>query len=569
MGEWGILLDILILLGAALAMGTIAELLRQHAIVGYLVAGTLVGPNVLGWVGGEGNAAGVDMIAELGVALLLFTIGLEFSFKRLRAMGRLAVVGGSLQVVGTTAVFGAIALAFGVGFGAALAIGLMAAMSSTACVLRMLRDRAELEAIHGRLTMATLLMQDAWLLPAILLVTAIRGGGGFVGAVQTIGLAALLGGGMVAVFFVLFKWVAPRLLQMRALAKNRELPILMAVVMALGAAAGAHALHISPAVGAFVAGVILGESPFAAQVRSDVASIRTVLLTLFFASIGMLGDPAWAVAHWVSVGGALAAVLALKAMIVTAIGRALRLPWSVSLAAGLCLAQVGEFSFVLSELAAETVGEGEEASALITASQFNLAITVTILTLLLTPYLISAAPTVERRLRRRFRKGAVVIADDRGESSEVEAAPILVIGFGPAGQRVAEALVNRERTRLVVVDTNPRNARIAARYGLPAVVGDARQADLLEHAGVHEAIAAVVTLPVADASREVIGLLRRMKPEIGIAARARHHVFRWELELAGADLVIDEEDQMGLRLAAEVRGLLRSRDLGREGVEDS
>lgn len=578
MGEWGVLGDILILLGAALALGTVAELLRQNAIVGYLIAGALVGPNVLGWVGGghgaEGSGhGGVEMIAELGVTLLLFTIGLEFSFNRLRSMGKLAIIGGSVQVVATTALFGAIAMAFGMGFSAALALGLMAAMSSTACVLRMLRDRAELEAIHGRMTMATLLMQDAALLPAILLVTALRGGSGFVGALTTIGVAFGLALAMVAVFFVLFRWVAPRALYLRPLARNRELPILMAVVMALGAALAAHALGISPAVGAFVAGVILGESPFAAQVRADIASLRTVLLTLFFASIGMLGNPMWAAEHWVLVLGVLLAVVVGKAAVVAGVARLVRLPWSVGIAAGLCLAQVGEFSFVLSELAVMPMsgrGEGgEPIPALIDAEVFNLIISVTILTLLVTPYMVALAPKLERRLRRRFRKGSVVIADEQGEASEVEGAPILIIGFGPAGQRVAEALIGRERTRLVVVDANPRNAKIAARYGLPIVVGDARQADLLEHAGVHEAIAAVVTLPVADASREVIGLLRRMRPEIGIAARARHHVFRWELELAGADLVIDEEDQMGLRLAAEVRGLLRSRDLHPESTEEA
>lgn len=565
MGEWGVLADILILLAAALAMGTVAEMLRQHAIVGYLIAGMLVGPEVLGWVGGGEHAGGVKLIAELGVTLLLFTIGLEFSFKRLRAMGRLALVGGSVQVVGTAAVFAVIAGAFGLPIPAALGLGLMAAMSSTASVLRMLRDRAELEAIHGRMTMATLLMQDALLLPAILVVTALRGGGGFMGAVTTMGVTVGFAGGMVAVFFVLFRWIAPRLLHLRSLAGNRELPILLAVVMALGAALAAHTLHISPAVGAFVAGVILGESAFAAQIRADIASIRTVLLTLFFASIGMLGDPQWAAMHWPLVATVLLAVLAGKALIVAGVGRLMRLPWSVGIAAGLCLAQVGEFSFVLAELAVMdiTTGEGEPPiPTLIDEHMFKLVISVTILTLLVTPYFISLAPTVEKRLRRRFRKSAVVIGASDGGPDGGESAPILIIGFGPAGQRVAEALIGRERTRLVVIDTNPRNAKIAERYGLHAVVGDARQADLLEHAGVHEAIAAVVTLPVADASREVIALLRRMKPELGIAARARHHVFRWELELAGADLVIDEEDQMGLRLAAELRSLLRTRDVG-------
>ena len=173
MAEWRFLLDILILLSAAVLLGTVAEMLRQSAIVGYLVAGTLVGPNVIGLVEAGDE---VHLIAELGVALLLFTIGLEFSFPRLRRMGRVALVGGSLQVVLTMLAAAVVAVALGLGMRGSVSIGAIVALSSTACVLRLLVDRAALDSIHGRNALGILLLQDAAVIPLILMMTALSDG---------------------------------------------------------------------------------------------------------------------------------------------------------------------------------------------------------------------------------------------------------------------------------------------------------------------------------------------------------------------------------------------------------
>ncbi|MHC4993100.1 MAG: cation:proton antiporter domain-containing protein, partial [Planctomycetota bacterium] len=402
---WTVVVDMLILLVAALVFGTIAEQLRQSAILGYLVAGTLVGPTspvpFLRLV--EGGET-VRIIAELGVALLLFTIGLEFSVQRLRRMGPTALVGGTLQVLVTMAGAAAVAALLGPGLGwrGAMAIGAMVALSSTACVFRLLVDRAAVDSLHGRNAVGVLLIQDAAVIPLLLVVLLLSGRGSPTEVGITIGRTIALGAGLVGALYLIINHVVPRLLNLDRWSRNRELPILLAVILALGSAVAAHQVDVSPAMGAFVAGVLLGGSPMAVQVRSDLISLRTLMVTLFFASIGMLGEPAWVVAHWPAVVGVVLAIVLGKAVIVWSIYRLIGAPHGVALATGLCLAQVGEFSFVLAETAERggLFGAGTEPS-----DAFRLMVSATIVTLFLTPFLVTFAPRVADRLQLRARRG--------------------------------------------------------------------------------------------------------------------------------------------------------------------
>ena len=547
---WYLLTDILVLLAAALLLGTVAEMLKQSAIVGYLIAGAIVGPGVLGWVGDD-DGSGVAVIAELGVALLLFTIGLEFSFRRLRRLGLLGLGGGSLQVVVTTLIVWPIARYFGLGGTAALAVAMMVSLSSTACVLRLLQDSAATETPHGRVATGFLLLQDVAVLPVTLLMTALAVGGSPGEVALQLGKTLLFAVALVAAFLLIFNVIAPRLLNLKQWARNREFPILLAIVMALGSAAAAHEVSISPAIGAFLAGVLLAESPFSVQVRADVASLRTALVTLFFASIGMLADPTWALQNVGPVLGLTAVVLIGKAAVVLGVLslpiRGLHQPAGVAAAAGLCVAQVGEFSFVLAKIAQGT---------LIDEDVFRLIVSVTIATLLVTPYLVKFAPQVAIKLNRQFPP-----ANDESRppdvSADADAVPsggrLLLVGFGPAGQQVAGDLSRHYRGRADVIDLNPRVSRLAPEYGFVGHVGDATQGEVLQHARLAEAAVLVVTLPVPEAARQVIGVARSLNPSITIVARSRYHVTRWELMLAGAEVVVDEEEHVGHRLAAEAR----------------
>lgn len=555
------MLDILVLLGAALLLGTLAEQLRQSSILGYLVAGTAVGPAGLNLVKAGDN---VHVIAELGVAMLLFTIGLEFSFSRLRRLGRIALVGGSSQILLTMALASGVSLLFGLHINVAIAIGAMLALSSTACVLRILIDRKTIDSGYGRNSLGILLMQDIAVVPLVLLMTVLASGGSFGESMVMLGKTTGLGVLLIGAFLLIFRFVVPKLFNIRQWAQNRDLPVLLAIVMAIGSALAAHKLGISPAMGAFVAGVLLGESPFAVQMRADVTSLRTLFVTLFFASVGMLGEPIWVLENWAVVCGTVSAIIIGKVIVVAFVVRMLGHGTAISLASGLCLAQVGEFSFVLAE-----IGRGNILSDYL----FDLIVSSTILTLFVTPFLIALAPKVTlgytsmlgRSVTKRIGIHAQSQAENAGnpdadEKADLKAQDIFIIGFGPTGQQAAD-LLNKDYGRLIhVIDLNPRNAQLAEMRGLSVQVGDATRHEVLEHAGIQHASIILVTLPDANACRTVIHHCRHLSPDAVIIARARYHVTRWELQMAGAMKVVDEELSVGRNLAKEVRRQMMTRN---------
>jgi CPA2 family monovalent cation:H+ antiporter-2 len=337
MDIWLLIMEITALLGLAFVLGAVAQRLKQSAIVGYLLAGAVLGPLLF-------NRSAVQGVAELGVALLLFSIGLEFSFSRLRRMGARAFVVGVLQILLTLAVFAALFAGHGP-FPQALALGAIIALSSTAIVLRVLMDRMEIDAIHGRNALAILLTHDAAVVPLVLLVTIMGHGGDLHSVSLHIARTLASAGGLAAVFYLLFYMVIPRTLMTRGLFNNRELVVLLTIAIGAGSAWAAHAIGLSPALGAFIAGMLLAESPFATQIRSDIVSLRTLFVTLFFTSIGMLADPQWFLANWVQALLWLSIVFALKTLIVAIVGALMRIPFPAALATGITLAQIGEFSF--------------------------------------------------------------------------------------------------------------------------------------------------------------------------------------------------------------------------------
>ena len=555
---WGYLLDGVVLLAAAMLLGAAFERLRQSAIVGYLLAGTLLGPNAFNLIE---NEAGVTAIAELGVALLLFSIGLEFSWTRLRSLGGKALAGGAMQL-GFTLILGTAAgLLLGEGVAAAVAVGAVVALSSTAVVLRTLADRAELDAVHGRAALGILLVQDIAVVPLVLLVETL-GGEGSPGEVAIrvateVGMGALL----VGVFVLLARYGLPRVIAHPSISKNRELPILFAIVVAAGSAYSAWYIGLSPALGAFVAGVILAGSPLATQVRADVGPMKTVFVTLFFSAIGMLADVGWIVMHLPLVLGVLAAVVLGKAAVVWVVGKLLGMTHRHALATGLTLAQVGEFSFVLATMAG---GLG-----VVSEWTFDLLVSVTIGSLFVTPYLIQGALPVGGRVERlltRSRRAAGPPRRPRSVEGEAEPdeddpstpdahAPlqghVVIIGFGPAGRAVAEAL-GKGGPPVLIIDLNPRTVLAARSEGLHAFAGDAATAEVIEHAHAPAAKAVVVTVPDHRAAAATIEGIRALCPNVPIIARARYHIHADTLRIAGAHVAVDEEDTVGRKLSEEV-----------------
>jgi CPA2 family monovalent cation:H+ antiporter-2 len=533
----------ILLLAVAFLLGAAAQRLKQSAIIGYLLAGTLLGSMLF-------DRETLAHWGELGVSLLLFSIGLEFSFGRLRRLGRLALLGGVLQVSLTLALFTLI-FSFHYGAAAALALGEIVAVSSTAIVLRILMDRAEMDSVPGRAALGILLLQDMAVVPLVLSLTVMSHGGSAGEILLQLGKTVAAAGALVAGFYVLFYHLIPRLLTRRGLFADRELLVLLAIILAIGSSWAAHSLALSPALGAFLAGMLLAESPFSSQIRSDVGSLRTLFVTLFFTSVGMLADPAWLLANGLRVLLWLAVIFAGKSLVIFAIGWALKMNPVHALAAGITLAQVGEFSFVLATVARN--------GGLISESVFSLAVSVTILSMFLAPYMVVYARPLARRVVGIFSPAALAGADAAAEPFAARNAGIFIVGFGPSGRKVARALVERG-LKPEVIELNPASVKAARELGLKVHLGDATSTDILAHAGVSGACVVVVTLPDPRSARSVLQNVRAMSPASGVIVRSRYNISTAELWSLGALFVVDEENVVGHELARQVIEFLKESD---------
>lgn len=515
--------------------------MNQNAIVGYLLAGAILGPTMF-------NRTAVQNIAELGVALLLFSIGLEFSFSRLKGMGVRAFLIGILQILITLGLF---TLVFSVRgpITQALALGAIIALSSTAIVLRVLVDRTEIDSIHGRNALAILLTQDAAVVPLVLLVTLLGHGGDVQNVTVHIIKTLAAAGGLAAVFYLLFYIIIPKALLADMLFANRELVVLLAIFTAVGSAWAAHAIGLSPALGAFIAGMLLAESPFATQFRSDIGSLRILFVTLFFTSIGMLANPAWFLNHWAQALFWLVIVFSLKALIIFSICIAFRFDRLSALATGITLAQIGEFSFVL---AAEVHRGG-----VMTDAMFDLIVTVTILSMFMAPYMAAYSVPLSERVFAFFKRAHKHSRDRESAVTTPETANrVFIIGFGPAGRRVADVLLENDLVA-AVVELNPKTAALARQKGLDVHMVDATNSDAIAHIGIKGACLVIVTIPDPRSTRQIISNLRIFSPESMIIARSRYNIASDSIKHAGATVVIDEENMIGDELAKEIIKTLR------------
>ena len=538
---WEVLFQLVALLAAALVIGMMFEKFGQSAILGYLVAGMLLGPGVFGVVQTD---SGVPVIAELGVALLLFAIGLEFSARRLIRLGPAAIFGGAFQVTLTLGIAALISWLSGLDWRAAIALGAAVALSSTACVLRLLVDRAEMDAVHGRTALGILLLQDVAVVPLVLLVTMLSDGGGFGSMAMGLAKAAGLIIALVTSFFLLSKFILPRVMRQLSMARDRELLVLLAVVLAAGSALAAHALGLSPALGAFLAGMMLAESPFATQIRSDIGGLRIVFITLFFASVGMLGDPVWIAQNALPVIGLTLLILLGKAAIITGVTLAFKLPLRYAFATGIVLCQVGEFGVVIAGIAGNTNIISEEI--------FRFLVSSMLLTLFVTPGLIKIALPLGRKLQEVLHPDKLADTPLIGESSATSKESVLIIGFGPSGQRVAEELARHPELTTMIVDVRQSNIDLAHNMGYPAVVGDATNLDFLIHHGIESTSAVVITIPDQRTSMSIVESVKTLNEKTSCIVRARYHTLVSELERAGATIVIDEEYLTGSGLRKAV-----------------
>ena len=531
---------------AVIFAGSLLVILAFHrfklpALPGFIVAGMILGPNALGLVSDPHR---VESLAEVGVILLLFTIGIEFSLSRLKEMGRQVLVGGLGQMGFTVLATVAAGIAFLPSWRVALFLGFLIALSSTAIVLKGLTDKGEIDAPHGRLATGVLIFQDLCVVPIMLLLPFLAGtaGGG------ALGLAVALGKATLVVVGVL---VAARTLVPRALAeivktRSRELFLIAVILIGTLTALGTAAAGASLALGAFLAGLVISESDYAHQALAELMPFRDIFISLFFVAVGMLVQLNTVREHpWLTFGGV--AVIMGGKTLSAAVGPALMgYAGRVALLAGVAVSQIGEFSFVLSE-------EGR-AAGLLPDGLYQQFLGVAVVTMLVTPFLLQSGPALLDRLERLvpldrllpgFRpRGFAPVEDPVSDH-------VVIAGYGLNGRNLAAALRSINAPYLIV-ELNAQTVRRARSEGEPAFYGDATREEILRALGIDRARLFVIAISDPSATRSMVRVARGMNPKLHIIARTRYVVEIPELTRLGANVVIPEEFETSIEIFARV-----------------
>lgn len=529
----GFLHESVLLLGAAVVVLLVSHRLRVPSVVGMLSTGLLIGPSGLGWIA-EGER--VELFAEVGVVMLLFAIGLELSLERLQELRRALLVGGAAQAALSAVVTAAIALAAGMELRAAVFLGLVVTLSSTAIVLKLYADRRETDTPSGKIVLAILLFQDFLVVPMIVLTPVLAGA---VEASATV-LALRFGGALaaIALVFVVARVGMPLLFRQLAVTRSREVFVLGALAVCLAGAWLTHSLGFSLALGAFLAGIVVSETDYSHQVVADMAPFRDVFSSVFFVSIGMLVDLSYAAAHLPALAGLAVGIVIVKALAAGAATALLRVPARVVILVGLGLAQIGEFSFVLMEVGRE--------NGLLAGGGYQLVLAAAVLTMLATPLLVAAAPRVaEAWLRRRPQRVADV------EATAGLSGHVVVVGFGVNGRLLVRVL-REAGVRYVVIELDGEQVRQALRAGERILYGDSTRREILEHAGIARAQIVVFAISDLAAVRRSIRLARELHPGIEIIVRTRMMRHVEELRGCGADQVIAEEFETAIEIFTRV-----------------
>jgi len=536
-----VLRDLAVIFAGSLVVILVFHRLKLPALPGFIVAGMILGPNALGLVSDPHR---VESLAEVGVILLLFTIGIEFSLSRLKEMGRQVLVGGLGQMGFTVLATVAAGIAFLPSWRVALFLGFLIALSSTAIVLKGLTDKGEIDAPHGRLATGILIFQDLCVVPIMLLLPFLAG----TAAGGPLGLAIALGKAVLVVVGVL---VAARTLVPRALTeivktRSRELFLIAVILIGTLTALGTAAAGASLALGAFLAGLVISESDYAHQALAELMPFRDIFISLFFVAVGMLVQLDVIRAHPFVTFGGVAVIMGGKSLS-AAVGPALMgYAGRVALLAGVAVSQIGEFSFVLAE-------QGRSAN-LLPNSVYQQFLGVAVVTMLVTPFLLQSGPALLDRLERLvpldrmlpgFRpKGFAPVEDPVSDH-------VVVAGYGLNGRNLAAAL-RAINAPYLIVELNAQTVRRARAEGEPAFYGDATRDEILRALGIDRARLFVIAISDPSATRSMVRVARGINPKLHIIARTRYVAEIPELTRLGADVVIPEEFETSIEIFARV-----------------
>lgn len=537
MEELGLFVNLVIILIAALVGGMIARRLKLPVILGYLLGGIAVGPYGFGLVSDIGE---IETLATIGVALLLFTLGLEFSLKTLRQMGRVAILGGMAQILATVALGLVVGLLLRWSLQEAVFFGFLIALSSTMIVLKLLMERGELDTAYGRVMIGILLVQDLAIVPMMVILPAI--GDSEAGLLSALGMAALKAVLFLGAMVVLGLWVLPWIMRRVAGVRSRELFLLSVVALCLGTAFGTYFFGLSVALGAFVAGLLISESDYAHQALAEVIPLRDIFATLFFVSLGMLIDPSFLMDNIATVSVVVIAIIGGKFIICALIPRLFGYSAKAMLFVGAGLFQIGEFSFVLAA-AALSLG-------VISKDLYDLTLTSAVITILLTPFALSLASALYSRLSQRegvarfLARRADPVLTGGGLQLTSHA---VICGHGRVGRSLAGVLERRGFSYLVI-DCDPRVIDTLRARGVPCIYGDASNPEIISRAGLAKAKILVITIPDPIAAELTVSNALKINPKLNVVARVHLDSEAEKLRALGVAELVRPEFEAGLEM---------------------
>ncbi len=536
---------ILILLGVSVLIVTLFRRLQLPPILGYLIVGVLVGPFGGGLIASNEETR---FIAEFGIVFLLFAIGLEFSLPQMMALKGVVFGSGGSQMLLSATLFGAFAWLLGVAPMGALIIGAILALSSTAIVTKLLSEQAEVNTEHGRLAVGILLFQDLAVIPLLVIIPLLNQEGSQ-GLLWPLTWAVIKATGVFAIIMAIGHWVLRPLFHEIARARSAELFTLTVLLVSLTAAWLTHEAGLSLALGAFLAGMMLGETEYRHQIEADIRPFQDVLLGLFFVTIGMRVDlvSLWPILHWVLLL-ALGLILS-KALIILFLARISKRPMETALRSGLLLAQGGEFGFVLLDLSLQ--------SSLLQDRYGQILFAAIIISMASSPFLIRYNGRIAKRfcaLRNPLDLSGSVL-DLQQETERLEK-HVILCGYGRIGQNLGR-LLQQEGFPYVALDLDPRVVQEAHDAGDPVFFGDASRQEILHAAAIERAGVVVVTYEAHATVMKILHHLKAHYPEIPVLVRTRDDTHLEELEAAGAAEVMPEMVEASLMMGGQLLLLLK------------
>ena len=541
--EMPILKDLVLIFGVSVAWLLAGYRLRLPPIIGFLLAGFVIGPYGMGLIRSSHE---VEILAEIGVVLLLFAVGMEFSLRDLMSSKKAVLLGGTLQVVLTTVITLLLTAQFGLALNQAVFAGFLVSLSSTAIVLKTMQDRAEVDSAHGRVILSILIFQDIAIAPMMIFTPLLAGTSGDLA--ESILTLALKGVAVVLAVILLARYIVPKVLFQVTRTRSRELFLLSIVLICSAVAWATSELGLSLGLGAFLAGLIISESEYSYQALEGILPFKAVFTGFFFISIGMLLDTSIVLAHPVTVLGAGAGILLVKALIAGGVALALGMSTRAAVIIGLALSQIGEFSFVLSRAGVS--------SGLLDFHLYQIFLALAVLTMGVTPFIINMAPRLASIVTswpglRRFESGSYLGMAGRNGVTKKLHDHLVIVGFGVNGRNIAKAAKVAGVT-YEIVEMNPDTVRAVRAEGEPIRYGDATSRELLKSVAIDQARIVVIAISDPAATRQVIHTIRELSRKVYIIVRTRFVNEMPALYTLGANEVIPEEFETSVEIFTRV-----------------